>query len=198
MYLLDLAKFTLRDNVNFSEITDTEITRVINDQQFQDLNIRGAEVFYLIDAMKNLQHILTTTSDAAAQFKSNCSTFISRVCDLSFEDYDETEVNLFSDLLYYHTLYFELVAKFPESLMMADIADLETKIELYEEYVTVHDAIWLSVESLKIMLLQLYNINFSLLEDKSKPMAIINSMNSTMDERRNLQYRTIGNIKVEQ
>ena len=54
MYLLDLAKFTLRDNINFSEITDTEITKVINDQQFQDLNIKGAEVFYLIDAMKNL------------------------------------------------------------------------------------------------------------------------------------------------
>lgn len=198
MYLLDLAKFTLRDNINFSEITDTEITKVINDQQFQDLNIKGAEVFYLIDAMKNLQHILSATESAAAQFKSNCATFIARVCNLSFQDYNETEVNLFSDLLYYHTLYFELVVKFPESLMMRDIADLETKINLYEEYVTTHDAIWLSVESLKIMLLQLYNINFSLLEDKSKPMTIINNMNSTIEERRNLQYRTIGNIKVEQ
>ena len=198
MYLLDLAKFTLRDNINFSEITDTEITKVINDQQFQDLNIKGAEVFYLIDAMKNLQHILSATESAAAQFKSNCAIFIARVCNLSFQDYNETEVNLFSDLLYYHTLYFELVVKFPESLMMRDIADLETKIDLYEEYVTTHDAIWLSVESLKIMLLQLYNINFSLLEDKSKPMTIINSMNSTIEERRNLQYRTIGNIKVEQ
>ena len=54
MYLLDLLKITLRSDGNLNEITNEEITNIISDQQLKDLNIKGAEVFYLLEAMKKL------------------------------------------------------------------------------------------------------------------------------------------------
>lgn len=197
MYFLDLAKIVLRNNINLSEITDNDISTVINDEQFQTLNIKGAEVFFLLEAMKRLQSVMSFDGEETAIFKSRCKPFVTRVCNLSFNTYDQIDIDLFADFLYYHTMYFEYFSKIPESMMLQDISDLESKIDDYTEYAVDHDAIWLAVEILKIMLIRLYDINFSILEDKNKPMEVIESVDSTMAERRALQRTITNEIKIE-
>lgn len=199
MYLLDLLKITLRSDGNLNEITNEEITNIISDQQLKDLNIKGAEVFYLLEAMKKLQAVLPNTDEFAVSFKTKCTQFVTRVCNLSDTEYTTTEVNIFSDFLYYYIMYFEILTKFSTDVMLNDIHNLELIIGDYDEYVSEksHDAIWLAVELLKVLLVQLYNINFSLLIDKTKPLEIINRMENTIEERRALQYETINSIKTE-
>ena len=199
MYLLDLAKIILRNNANLSTITNNEIATVINDQQFQNLNIKGAEIFYLFEAMKKLQSVIFADNFNITTFKDQCHDFTTRACQVSFnsENYTETDINIFSDFLYYHTIYFEFFSNIPEQTMLADIKALENKIETYDEYIENKDAVWLTVEHLKVLLIQLYNINFSILEDRNKPMEVIESVQSTIEERRSLQQQIVNDIKVE-
>ena len=87
-----------------------------------------------------------------------------------------------------------------EDFILNDINILENFVENYIEnnnYID-YDGLWLALENLKMILVQLYNNFFQDLLDKNKPLQIINTITPTnLEHRRILQNKIIDNIPLE-
>ncbi len=202
MQFIDLMRISLRPNANFNEITDNEILNIINDPIFNTLNIKGAAIIFLIYYMKKLQFTLSTDIiENMESFKNFCKIFITRVCNLSSINYTQEDIELFSNYLYFNTLYSGGTnTKLSKDFILNDINILESFVENYiknNNYID-YDGLWLALENLKIILVQLYNNYFQDLLDKNKPLQIINTITPTnLEHRRILQNKIIDNIQLE-
>ena len=202
MQFIDLMRISLRPNVNFNEITDNEILNIINDPIFNTLNIKGAAIIFLIYHMQKLQFTLSIDIiENMESFKNLCKIFITRVCNLSSINYTQEDIELFSNYFYFNTLYSEGTnTKLSKDFILNDINILESFVENYIEnnnYID-YDGLWLALENLKIILVQLYNNFFPDLLDKNKPLQIINTITPTnLEHRQILQNKIIDNIQFE-
>lgn len=193
MYFVDLMKIVLRDDPDLSKISNDDLNTILSDDIFET-QPKGSDLLYICYNMKKIVFVIPSTTDGATSFKNSCATFVARMANLSHFDYDETDIALFSDYLYYNTLYYELINYFPNDVFLNDMNDLEEQISNYEY--TTHDGCWVAQETLKSLLLRLYNCNTKFINDYTKVFNLIEELDGVTPIRLAAQAEMVDNVQL--